>query len=188
MVNNSEIPANSASAATRPPRRLHGATVKVVPMLFVVVLVAAVATGLWNAANEQDGPAPRSLGGLQLGQTITGPEAVAQMSKLHGKGVGVVDGYIAHYQGPSGGAVLYVGQTASEGDAALLLKQMEERIGAGNQYFTNLKATTVGGVKIFSVLSGKQTHYFWQAGDLVNWIGFDQDDPDALAAAVKAIG
>ncbi len=162
---------------------------RLVPVVFAAALVAAVAGGLWNAANAQQGIAPKQLGTYQLtGDPVVGAEAVAQMSRLHGKGVGVVDGYVAHYRGPSGGAMVYLGSTASEKDAIELLRQMEERIGAGNQYFTNLRQLTVEGVKVYTVRSGPETHYFWQAGKNVIWMGFDRDDPTELAIAVKALG
>jgi len=79
------------------------------------------------------------------------------------------------------------GETASERDAADLLRQMEERIGAGNQYFTDLKPLTVEGVGLFTVRSGPQSHYFWQTGKKVIWMGFDRDDPTELAIAVKEL-
>lgn len=180
-----------AEAAARPinrtSRKRNRTLVRFVPVLFAAVLIAAVFSGLWSAANGTDGPAPRSLAGLSLTQVVAGPEAVSQMSKLHGKGVGVVDGYVAHYQGAAGGAVLYVGEMGSVENAVALNRQMEERIAAGNPYFTDLKPLVVEGMQLFSVRSGAETHYFWQAGPLINWIGFDRDDPAALAVAVATV-
>ena len=112
---------------------------------------------------------------------------MAEMSRLHGKGVGLKDGYVAHYDGPSGGAVLYVGSAESEKAAADLLGQMEERIGPNNRYFTGLRSVVVEGVRLFSVRSGQESHYFWQVGDKVVWLGFDRDDPAALAEAVQRV-
>ncbi len=172
------------------PRRVRrgGSSIgRIVPFVFALLLVAVVTVGLWSAANVQQGGAPASLGTYRLSQVTTGAAAVAQMSRLHGKGVGVVDGYVAHYESSSNGAMLYVGETASEKDASGLLRQMEERIGAGNQYFTNLKPLTVNGVKLFTVHSGPETHYFWQTGKKVVWIGFDRDDPTELATVVKEL-
>ena len=168
-------------------RRGGSPIARIVPFVFAVALVAAVAGGLWSAAKAQQGDAPQQLGSYRLREVTTGPAAVAQMSRLHGRGVGVVDGYVGHYEGPSGGAMLYVGETASEKDALDLLGQMEERIGAGNQYFTDLKSLTVEGVRLFTVRSGPQTHYFWQTGKKVIWMGFDRDDPTELAIAVKGL-
>lgn len=157
------------------------------PLVFGAILLFAVVAGLWNAANPPAGPAPPGLAGLRLTRTVTGAEAVAEMSRLHGKGVGLKDGYVAHYDGPSGGAVLYVGSAESEGAAAELLGQMEERIGPDNRYFTGLRPLVVEGVRLFFVRSGQESHYFWQAGDKVVWIGFDRDDPAALVAAVRGV-
>ncbi len=161
--------------------------VRLLPLAFAAVLVAAVVVGLWSAANPPRGDAPTSFGTYQLTQIVTGPAAVAQMSKLHGKGVGVDGGYVGHYEGPSGGAVAYVGETSSEAGALELLRQMEVRIGAGNQYFTNLRAVTVDGVKVFAVRSGSESHYFWATGKKVAWVAFDREDQAGLAAAVRAI-
>ncbi len=173
--------------ATGQVRRRGTPIGRIVPFVFAVALVAAVAIGLWSAANGPQGDAPQQLGNYQLSELTTGPAAVAQMSRLHGKGVGVVDGYVGHYESASNGAMLYVGETASEKDAVDLLGQMAERIGAGNQYFTDLKPLTVEGVKVFTVRSGPQTHYFWQAGKKVIWMGFDRDDPAELDLAVKGL-
>lgn len=159
---------------------------RLLPLAFAVALVWAVASGLWSAANPSMGVAPQGFAGYRLAETVTGPQAVAQMSRLHGKGVGVVDGYVAHYDGPSGGAMVYVGEAASEKDALLLLDQMRERIAAGNQYFTDLKPLTVNGVQAFSVRSGQESHYFWQVGKRVIWAQFDRLDETGLTAAVQA--
>lgn len=186
-VHNSSAAATSSRAAVRTRSNQGRLVVRLVTVVFAFALAAAVAFGLWEASNTPSGPAPKQLASLSLAQVITGPDAVAQMSKLHGKGVGVVDGYIAHYQGANGGAVLYVGQMGSAENASTLAKQMEARIGAGNQHFTGLKSLQVEGTKVFTVRSGPETHYFWKSEDLVNWIGFDMDDPLALAAAVRAL-
>ncbi len=187
MASESVRRSRSASAPGRSHAKRRSVWVRLLPLGFAAVLIAAVVIGLWNAANPPQGDAPNSFGSYQMAQIVTGPAAVAQMSKLHGKGVGVDDGYVAHYQGPSGGAVAYVGETASEAAALELLKQMEVRIGAGNQYFTNLRAITVDGVKLFAVRSGSESHYFWATGKKVAWVAFDREDQAGLAAAVRAI-
>jgi hypothetical protein len=171
----------------RPSGRRRRNLVRFVPVAFAVVLVVAVFSGLWSAANGPDGPAPRSLAGMSLAQLIAGPEAVSQMSKLHGKGVGVVDGYIAHYQGSGGGAVLYVGRMGSVENAVALNQQMVDRIAVGNPMFTDLSSLTVEGTEVFKVRSGPESHYFWREGELINWIGFDRDSPAALAEAVRVV-
>ncbi len=168
----------------RPGRRW---LVRLVPLVFAAALVGAVVLGLWQAANPPKSEAPQAIGTYGLTQLVTGQAAVAQMSKLHGKGVGVLDGYIAHYEGPKGGAIAYVATTASEKDAADLLGQMEGRIAAGNQYFAGLKPVSVEGFRVLSVRSGQESHYFWATGEKVIWVAFDRDDPPALAAAVKVI-
>lgn len=159
---------------------------RVLPFVFAAVLVWVVGSGLWYAANGSSGSVPQSFGSYRLTQATTGQEAVAQMSRLHGKGVGVTDGYVGHYEGPSGGAMVYFGEAASERDAGALLVQMEQRIGPGNQYFTDLKPRTVDGIRVLSVRNGQEAHYFWQVGRNVVWIGFDREDPVGLSAAVQA--
>ena len=161
--------------------------VRLLPILFMLGLVAAVGTGLWNAANPHEGAAPLAIGEYRQTQVVTGPAAVSQMSRLHGKGVGVSDGYVGHYEGRGGGMVAYVAETPSEADADSLLRQMEERIGTGNQYFTGLKPVAVDGVRVLSVQSGQESHYFWAAGKKVVWIAFDRDDQPALVSAVRVI-
>ena len=175
------------AGASRASRRRGSILVRLLPILFAAGLIAVVVAGLWNSANPSRGSAPEAIGAYQLSQIVTGPAAVTQMARLHGKGIGVVDGYVGHYEGPSGGIVAYVGEAASDSDAAALLKQMEQSIGTSNQYFTNLKTVTVNGVKLFSVRSGPENHYFWATGKKVIWLAFDKDDQTALAAAVTTI-
>ncbi len=179
--------AENSTVGTHPSGRAWGRPlIRLLPLVFGAGLLWAVGSGLWSAANGSGGTAPPTFAGYRLAQTTSGPDAVAQMSKLHGKGVGLVDGYVAHYDGASGGAVVYVGATASEKDALQLLEQMERRIGAGNQYFADLKPVTVEGVRVLSVRNGQESHYFWQTGSKVIWIGFDRVDPASLSAALKA--
>lgn len=177
--------AASTWATERRPRKRRSILVQLVPVVFAAVLIGAVAAGLWQAANPATGAAPTSFAGYQISQLVTGPDAVARMSRLHGKGVGVTDGYIGHYESGSNGVVAYVGDTISEQDAASLLKQMEDRIAAGNQYFIDLRPVSVDGKRVLWVRSGQESHYFWQQGSKVIWLAFDKDDRAGLAAAVK---
>jgi hypothetical protein len=177
----------ASSPSGRASRQRNRALALLVPLFFGLLLAGLVFAEMRNAADVPIGPAPRSLAGLTLAEVVTGPEAVSQMSRLHGKGVGIVDGYIAYYQGATGSAVLYVGEMGTVENAVALNQQMVDLIAEGNPIFTDLTTLTVEGMEVFAVRSGPETHYFWQVGELINWIGFDRDDPSVLTAAIRVV-
>ncbi|MDP2726089.1 MAG: hypothetical protein Q8P59_00965 [Dehalococcoidia bacterium] len=144
-------------------------------------LIVAVTVGLWDQAQkppESDmgvGPAsasanasiPAQIAGLRRGDTMTGPQAMAELEQLHGKSVGLSSGWIAHY---GKDAVIYVGEANDDATASQLFQTMTSRIGAGNQSFKNLQQLQVNGKQIFTVIGQGQRHYYYQQGRQVVWI------------------
>jgi hypothetical protein len=153
--------------------------------LFAVAMIAAVVLGLWASVSGPEDAASRRLARLRLVDSVGGPEAVAEMTRLYGEGV--VSGYVAHYEGSAGRAVLHVGRTGSEGAAAALVGRLEDRMAGGWEGFTGVEPREVEGVRVLSALGGEGRQYFWQARELVVWLGFDREYPAGLAAAVGAL-
>jgi hypothetical protein len=184
---------NLGERATTSPAPRHARTgrasgpARLMSVVFAIAMIAAVVVGLWVSVSGPDEAASNRLARLRLVETVTGPEAVAEISRLHGAGTGVTGGYVAHYQGSAGRAVLYVGRTDSDQDAAVLMKQLEDRIVEESDRYSDLEPRMVGGVRVLSVLSGGEPHYFWQARSLVIWLGFERDYPAGLIAAVNAL-
>lgn len=66
------------------------------------------------AANSSAGSsrvdAPAQLGALKRVETKTGPDALAEFTRLHGKGFDLAGGYMAQYQSGDARATLWVAQ------------------------------------------------------------------------------
>jgi hypothetical protein len=108
------------------PRRRRGAV-----LLFQVVLVAGLGIGIWLGlrGNVEVPPlaAPSHLGEMRLVGQVTGQQAVLQAQRLHGKDVGIIDGYVAEYRGDGEWMTLWVGQAESELAAQELMERMTQR-------------------------------------------------------------
>lgn len=104
--------------------------------LFLVLMGA----GFWDVLQgDEESPPPTAtaaeaairpvLGGLPLVETVTGNEGLAQVSRMHGKDVGLVRGYVAQYADNKARATLWVGWAESEAAAQALTDRMTARIG-----------------------------------------------------------
>ena len=159
---------SSASVARRSGR------VFLAQVLFVGMLVAAVAGGLWTITRDQTrvAAAPGTLAGMPLQEVMTGEAALARMEGLHGKEVGLRDGWIAVYQH---GGVLWVGEAESAAVAERLTARMTERIEDGNPMFRHLGIESIGRVAAHKVTDGSALHYYYQLGEKVVWITAPQE-------------
>jgi hypothetical protein len=182
---NPEAGASASPGPARPNRGIPPA--RLMSIVFAALMIASIALGLEMSVSGLEDSASRRLGRMRLVETVSGPRAVAEISLLHGAGAQLTDGYVAHYQGAAGKAVLYVGRTASEQEAAILMEQLEDRIAAGIDRFSEPEHRVVEGVRVLSVLSDGEPQYLWQARSLVVWLGLEQDYPAGLAAAVNAL-
>ena len=54
---------------------------------------------------------PPSLAGLPLTHTTQGAEAIAEIGRLHGKGILLRDAWVGHYERDSAVAMLYVSRS-----------------------------------------------------------------------------
>lgn len=122
---------------------------------------------------------------MTLIDVLTGQEAIEDMSMLHGKDVGLVGGWVGHYQARG---IVFVGEIADEKGAARLLDAMVARISAGNRVFTNLRSTEIDGQRLHSVTGQGQKHYFYQKGNKVIWLSLPTSKPeDFLSEALQVV-
>ena len=182
--------------STLRPRANRKAMIIGVQVFIGLALTIAVVGGLWDQAQQppEAGAAadaadaagiPAQIAGLRRTQTVTGPQAVAQMQELHGKDVGVVNGWIAHY-GNDG--IIWYGEARDEATAIQLLEAMTRRIQAGNRVFTGLKQLQVEGRPVFTVAGQGQRHYYYRQGRLVIWVGAPPgQEEDFMREAVRVL-
>ena len=132
---------------------------------------------------------PQELAGLPLAHSQQGAEARAEIERLHGKGIPITDGYVAHYGNQSPAAMLYVSQARDEKVAQRQVEQMTGRIRASNGPFTNLRESVRFGMTVYSTLGQGQVHYYFRRGAVVVWVAADPTiAQQALADAARKLG
>ncbi|MDP2935826.1 MAG: hypothetical protein Q8O86_04985 [Dehalococcoidia bacterium] len=182
--------------AQRRRRAYRKATIIGFQVFIGLALLIAVVGGLWDQAQQPPvGGAvavasnaagiPAQIAGLRRTETMTGPQALAELQELHGKDVGVAGGWIAHYGKE---ATVWMGEARDEATAIQLLEAMTRRIQAGNQYFTGLKQLQVEGRPVFTVVGQGQRHYYYRQGRQLIWLAVPNGrEDDFLKEALLAI-
>ncbi len=166
--------------AGRRSRSSRRALIIAVQVVLGLAILVAVTVGIWDQAQKPPGSdagmgpvselaasIPTQIGGLRRGAMMTGAQAMEELQQLHGKGVGLSKGWIAHY---GKDAIVYLGETKDEAIATQVFEAMTTRIGAGNQYFKNLQQLQVNGRQVYTVTGQGQRHYYYQQGRQVIWI------------------
>ena len=113
---------------------------------------------------------PDSLAGLKLKEYKTGKEAIDEIFNLHGRKMGIVNGYVATYAGKEGKATVYYSVAKSKKLAQRLIDWMVKRIGEGNKYFQGLKKEHSAPQIFYSVHGEGGKHFFLCKDDKVIWI------------------
>lgn len=169
------------------PRGQGTAAVLVATLVFAVLVAVGVAAGLWSAAgNRASTPAPTQLAGYNLVQAVSGPQAVDDVSRLHGTDIEIVDAWIGHYEG---GGEVWVAQASSEAKARELVDDMVTDIQDGGSPFRGLARQQFRGMPVYAVEDWRQIHYFYQRGTQVVWVATPPGAEDAfLAAAFREVG
>lgn len=137
---------------------------------------------------------PQALQGLPLSQIVSGPQAVAMISKLHGSDISVRQGYIASYIGSQGQIMIWVSESDNEKGAVELFEIMDERIaapgqtGLGQPPFTDRRPLNLNGKKVIAVKGMGMENYYYQIGNKVYWVAAGGVDPmKALEAVMKIL-
>lgn len=118
---------------------------------------------------------PESLGGVPRTQFMSGPEAIRQISGMHGTGIAISEGYIAMYEGGGKSLTLWVSISPSEGEAKELFEKMDTKM-PGSRVFTDRQELTVKGQRVIKVLGMGQEHYYWLKGDKNYWVAVGGTD------------
>jgi len=154
----------------------------------LTLLGTAYLFSLPAASKTEQFTIPAEIAGLQLRHSSQGKEAMAKISKLHGKEIAVKNGYVAHYDNGRATAMLYVSEFENKDQARQQLDLMREKIGKGTKSFGHLRELKVEGRPIYSVLGFGQVHYFYLDADKVLWLAADPSVAESvLAAALKVI-
>lgn len=141
----------------------------IVQIGIVVAVLLAIAIS-WRAVQRPSLAVPKQLGTLKLVSSTSGPDAEAQINKLHGVQIVLHEAYIAQYAGSGASVTAWVAEAASGAEAAGLLRQMADRIGDGNAMFYNLQQQNIDGQQVYGVDSRDGKHYFYREDKKVIWI------------------
>ncbi len=140
-----------------------------------------------TATLNKDG-VPEKLGTLALTKTELGSDALQEFAKLHGQGFDLLGGYRADYASTDSQATLWVGQAKDAALAQTLVKEMADKISAGNPMFTNLQELSISNRMLYQVDGQGQANFFYAVNDKIVWLAADPAyAPDALHSLWGAI-
>ena len=163
--------------------------------LLLVVGLAAILAGLtWQIVQTRAAVAtrpdenalglPRQLAGQPISDLQTGTAALNTIEAMHGKGLALVGGAVAHY----GAATVWVARARDEAGAKSMTAAMKDRIAAGGSPFSPTGMRQDGGRTVYTLTGLGQAHFYWQAGDKVIWLAVAPVKAEsALQELVRAV-
>jgi hypothetical protein len=122
-------------------------------------------------------PALRTLGGLPLTSSVTGPDAVEQVAALHGSGFPVRDAFIGTYGG--GRATIWVSEAPDRRAASEQVRMMVAAIVGSGSPFVDPRPVK-GRSGVFETTGMGQRHYFFARGVTVWWVASDPQLSNAV--------
>jgi hypothetical protein len=144
---------------------------------FLISLGALVFIGsaayLLSSAQTATLNLPQTLADLPLVNADYGPEAVADINRLHGKQFEQTTGAMGTYRNALANATLWVSQFPSRATAQQIVDAMRAKIAAGNSPFTPTGAQLQGNRTLYSLDGMGQQHFFFQSNDFVIWLSAD---------------
>jgi len=195
---------------------MSGKHVKLTGIALVFVLTVTVVLLInSNIANEseigttRDGKEitdnikfPPQLGGLNLEQSVSGPEAIGMISQLHGTGITIKQGYIASYGGKK--IMIWVSESENPDEAKQLFDIMDRKIIEANTSqqnspgqdaaqnleqntgppFTDRRPMLENGINVIAVKGMGMENYYYRTGSLVFWIAVQGSQPERVLEEV----
>jgi hypothetical protein len=144
---------------------------------FLICLGALVFIGsvayLLSSAQTSTLNLPQTLIDLPLVNATYGPEAVAEINRLHGKQFEQTTGAMGTYRNGVANATLWVSQFPGRVIAQQIVEAMRAKIAEGNSPFTPTGAQLQGNRTVYSLDGMGQQHFFFQSNDLVIWLSAD---------------
>ena len=131
-------------------------------------------------APQKQAGVPERLGTLELVSIIEGSEALAQIEKLHGTDINLVEAQVATYaRGSTERITVWVSRAESSDAAVELTRMMVEGINRGNSVFSNLRRLTVSSHEVFQVDGPGGEHFFYNSREpreRVVWLAIEAGD------------
>ncbi len=153
------------------------------------VLLVVVSFAYWQLMSAVENPdkatLPETIAGLSLSRASYGPEAVAEVTRLHNKSFPLSSGAAAMY-GRSGEMVmLWVTGTPARPMAAKMISDMKTAIEEADSPFTPVGVRNISDRTVHELTGMGQQHFYFQSAALVVWLSVDE--PIAEIALAEAL-
>lgn len=147
-------------------------------------LLFLASVGYWAYADALANPGPvavpGSVAGMPLTQKTVGPEAVAEVTRLHGKEFPLTSGAMAMYG--DGAVTLWVSGAPARLIANEMVRAMTDKIAdasagsaqGGRAPFTPTGTRDMDGRTVYELTGMGQRHFYFQSGRLVVWLATDE--------------
>lgn len=117
---------------------------------------------------------PKSLAKLSLATVTYGPEAVDEITRLHGKKFAIITGAMGMY-GSDDQATLWVADFASDSTASQAINAMQEKIATADSPFTPTGQKQIDGRPLYQLDGMGQKHFYFQSDSRVIWLAANPD-------------
>ena len=151
------------------------------PLLYCLAGLLCVLSALTPARADTTPPFDTEVAGMALMKLISGPEALQAINKLHGTAIPMKKGFIAHYLGTQGKAVVWVSEAPSvEAGTEQIDVMIEKMKGNERSPFRNYGQSLVDKTPVIRFHGMGQVHAVFQIDAWVYWISADDQDMDVL--------
>jgi hypothetical protein len=113
---------------------------------------------------------PPRLAGLELSSRSDGPQAVAELGRMHAADLALESAAIGKY-GDAGQVVVWLSQMPDPMAAFNMTEAMRTRINAVDSPFTQVALRPRQAGPITELEGTGQRHYFYASGSIVIWLG-----------------
>lgn len=151
------------------------------PLLYCLASLLCVLSALTPSRADTTPPFAPEVEGMTMTKMITGTEALQAINKLHGTAIPMKKGFIAHYLGTQGKAVVWVSQAPSvEAGTEQIDVMIDKMKGNERSPFRNYGHSVVNQTPVIRFHGMGQVHGVFQNGAWVYWISAHEQDMDIL--------
>jgi hypothetical protein len=123
---------------------------------------------------------------MEMVQLVTGEEARKAIDSLHGMPIDVVRGFIAHYKGPYGKAVVWVSEATTEELAQEQIDVMIDKMkNSRRSPFSNYRQWDAEGTPVIAFDGMGQVHYVFKEKTWVYWVSADRRSIDRILGHIQ---
>ncbi|WP_366923594.1 hypothetical protein MFMK1_000497 [Metallumcola ferriviriculae] len=155
-------------------------------ILFAFVLVVALVVS-WNLTKSEALPTlnaeefPAELAGMPRVELSVGPDAVKNISGLHGTDIEIVEGLVAIYSTAKEDRqmIVWVSESRNKQEATKLLTIMDNMM-PNSSAFSNYQVKILNGRTYYYVTGIGMDNYYYQKGKRLYWVAIKDKDPETV--------